>query len=260
MSDATDFLLSDEEIANFIAEGYHILEPELPADMNDSVCAEAKEMDGAFGILEAIPRLADVYSTPEVVGALTSILGTDYEMDKSRVLHVNPAGSRSQTWHQDGTNVRHHQVWCVLAMYFPHDTSTDMGPTIIMPGTHLRNAPTDRLASYANIVGQVPLAVKAGTVAITHYDLWHTATRNKSDTDRLMIKFLFNRISEPSEPSWNSTPELAACAAGGVLKKQVGTKGYTSDYYKEWELRREMWNWMIGEPVEIPPGAYRTML
>ena len=187
-------LLSDDQVLRFITHGYHLLHPEYPAGLNEAIaeqCGQAASVGNE--ILAAVPLLHQVYAHPEVRGALSSLLGSDYVMNGHRHLHVNAPGSRSQNWHQDGTNVRHHQVWCVLAMYYPHDVPAEQGPTIIMPGTHFRNAPTERLATYANIKGQVPLAVPAGTVAITHYDLWHAATRNLTGRYRYMLKFLFDR-------------------------------------------------------------------
>ena len=88
-----------------------------------------------------------------------------------------------------------------------------MGPTVVVPGTQFRNAPTDRMSTYSNIRGQVPMTVKAGTVAFTHYDLWHGTASNSSSVKRHMIKFLFNRASENSAPSWNHDPEATEPAA-----------------------------------------------
>ena len=258
---AKDFLLSDNEVGAFIANGYHLVEPEFPEGFNESICEAIRNLDGnqGNGILNAVPLLNDVYEHPAVRGALSSILGEDYSMNGHRHLHTNPPGSKSQGWHQDGTNVRHHQVWTVLGMYYPHDVTPEMGPTVIMPGTHMRNAPTDRLQTYANLKGQYFLAVKAGTVAITHYDLWHAATLNRSERPRYMLKFLFDRNSEPTAPSWNHDPETAeAAAAQGI--KQIGPQGYCSDYYKEWELRKELWHWMTGEGTKVPQGAFKDML
>ena len=266
MSDALavdrENLLSDAQVLDFIAQGYHIVEPQFPTGFNASICAQIDALESSPGneILAHVPMLQEVYDHPQVSGPLASLLGEDFQMDGHRALHVNAPGSRSQTWHQDGTNVRHHQVWCVLAMYYPHDVPAAMGPTIIMPGTHFRNAPTDQLATYANIKGQVPLTVNAGTVAITHYDLWHAATRNKTAQKRYMLKFLFNRVSAPHAPSWNHQPETAASTARTQIRKMVGIEGYNSDYYKEWELRKEMWDWIKGEDGTVPPGEFRNML
>ena len=96
-----------------------------------------------------------------------------------------------------------------LGLYYPTDVTPDMGPTIIVPGTQFRNAPTDRMATYTNIRGQVPLVVKAGTVAFTHYDLWHGTAANRSPRKRHMIKFLFRRTQDNTAPTWNHDPEAA---------------------------------------------------
>lgn len=255
-------LLTDEQVLAFITHGYHLVELDLPEGFNETICEQIDKIEDnpGNGILEAVPLLTRIYDHPAVHGALISLLGEDYVMNGHRHLHINPPGSRSQGWHQDGTNVRHHQIWCVLGMYYPHDVPVEQGPTVIMPGTHFRNAPSDRMQTYANIKGQIPLTVKAGTVAITHYDLWHAATLNRTDRPRYMLKFLFDRQSAPSAPSWFHDPDTVEAVERRRLREQVSPQGYSSDYYKEWELRTEMWQWMLGQPEPVPPGAFKDML
>jgi len=255
-------LLSDDQVLKFIVHGYHLVEPEFPEKFNESVCEQLDRAGGntGNGILDAVPMLEEVFDHPEVRGTLISLLGEDYAMNGHRHLHSNEPGSHSQGWHQDGTNVRHHQIWCVLAMYYPHDVPTEQGPTVVMPGTHFRNAPSDRLQTYANIKGQVPLTVNAGTVVIAHYDLWHAATLNRSDRQRYMLKFLFDRQSEPGPPTWNHDPDTVDEVAQRRIREHVSPQGYSSDYYKEWELRTEMWHWLLGQHAAVPPGAFKDML
>lgn len=173
MSDA-GCRLTDEEVISFIIRGYHLVEPEFPPGFNEAVVAEldALEENPGDAILDRVPKLYQVYDHSMVRGALASLLGDDFRMSGHRHCHVNRPGTHSQSWHQDGTNQRRHQLRTVLAMYYPQDVTPDMGPTVLLPGTHFRNAPTDRMATYANFREQVGLAVKAGTVAITHYDIW----------------------------------------------------------------------------------------
>ena len=130
-------------------------------------------------------------------------------------------------------------------MYYPQDVTPDMGPTAIVPGTHFRNAPTDRMASYGNFREQVVTTVKAGTVAILHYDIWRAATANISDRIRYMLKFLFDRMSEPRARSWNYDPEKAAMLVQRFSREKVCSVAQ-SDFYKEWRLRREMWEHLMG--------------
>ena len=253
-------LLTDEEVLGFVVRGYLNIKPGFPDEFNESICEQLDRVNARPGvrILEAVPMLQEVYDHPVVRGALTSILGEDYRMNRHRTCHTNPAGSQSGSWHQDGTNVRHHQVWCVLAMYFPHDVPPEMGPTVLMPGSHLRNAPSDRLQTYANIKGQVALAVEAGTVSIASYDIWHAASMNRTERPRYMLKFLFDRQSDTRAPAWNHDPETMDVK--GHISELVGAQGYSSDYHKEWELRTEMWQWFLGNHEPVPPGAFKDML
>lgn len=258
-----DYLLTDAQVMRFVNHGYHLVELDLPADLNETIyeACSALDKNPGNGIYDAVPELREVYEHPKVQGALVSLLGEDMQMNAHRHLHTTPANHlRSQGWHQDGTNVRHHQIRTVLAMYYPQDVTPENGPTVILPGSHFRNAPTDRMATYANIKGQVFLTVKAGTVAITHYDIWHAGTLNRSDRPRHMLKFLFDRKSEPVTPSWDHDPVNGPDIAQKMGREVAGPPDGYSDYYKEWELRREMWDWLLGKGAPVPAGAFKDML
>ena len=160
-------------------------------------------------------------------------------------------------WHQDGTNNRDLRINRFLGLYYPTDITPDMGPTIIVAGTQYRNAPTDRMAHYTNIKGQVPLTVKAGTMAFTHYDLWHGTAANRSDVKRHMIKFLFGRTRDNTEPTWDHDPDCMNRPRDWNLRGQskdannllsfgnpIGVS--QSDHYKERKIRRQAWDYLCG--------------
>jgi hypothetical protein len=241
------YLLTDDEVISFIIRGYHIVEPDLPPGLNEAIDEELGQLTENPGdaILDRVPKLYQVYDHPKVRGALISLLGEDVKMNSHRHCHVNLPGSRSQSWHQDGVNQRHHQLRTVLAMYYPQEVTPELGPTVLMPGTHFRNAPTDRMATYTNFREQVALTVKAGTVAITHYDIWHAASENRGNRTRYMLKFLFSRGSEPKAPSWNHDPETAAVLMSRFSFEKACACSQ-SDHYKERRLRREMWDHLLG--------------
>ncbi len=260
----TQHLLDDAQMMDFVSNGFHLVTLPQPKAFHDELYkhCSAIERNPGNGIYDAVPGLKEVYETPILTGALTSILGGDYAMNPHRHLHTIKAQTLwSQTWHQDGTNVRNRQVWTVLAMYYPQDVTLDMGPTVILPGSHMRNAPTDRMANYTNIRGARYLTVPAGTVAITHYDLWHAGTLNRSDKDRHMLKFLFDRQTAPVSPSWNHDAVEGNRIASRRVNWNVGAPiGDISDHYKEYELRKEMWLWLCGQDPFVPPGHFRNML
>ena len=74
-------------------------------------------------------------------------------------------------------------------------------------------------------------------------------------------RILFDRNSVPTAPSWNHDPVEGPKIAQRRFGEMVGPpSGYTSDLYKEWQLRKEMWQWMLGVNNRVPAGAFKDML
>ena len=260
MTTAKDYLLSDTQVARFVVDGYHLVELEdLPPGLNDTIAGklEALESNPGDAITESVPELWQVLEHPAAVGALVSLLGTDYEVQGHRHWHCKQPGSGYMQWHQDGANNRDTRLNRFLGLYYPTDITPDMGPTVIVPGTQYRNAPTDRMATYTNIRGQVPLVVKAGTIAFAHYDLWHGTAANRSRHKRHMVKFLLRRTQDNESPTWNHDPASLDSVtdwnnhdAGGdprnilTFGNPIGVS--QSDHYKERGIRRQVWDYLMG--------------
>ena len=253
----TDFRLSDDEMASFVINGYHVVQPELKAGLNDEIydALEALPSNPGDGVLEAVPQLNEVWDAPEVVGALTSLLGPNYEMFPHRHCHRNAPGTPSQQIHQDNLNdlridggqVRlPDRVDLVLAMYYPQDVERNMGPTCILPGTHVLKALPERMASQGNFRDQYIASVPAGSVVILHYDIWHAGTANTSEKVRYMLKFLFERTSNPSVPSWRHDP-----ANDATIRRRLEAENSMSMQRalvaKQKHLRMQMWNRLAGD-------------
>ena len=68
-------------------------------------------MGAAFGegensgnaVYEQAPAVQQVLAHPQVVGALSSILGPDYYMECHRHAHLTKPGQQAGGFHQDGT-------------------------------------------------------------------------------------------------------------------------------------------------------------
>ncbi|MDA0595524.1 MAG: phytanoyl-CoA dioxygenase family protein [Chloroflexi bacterium] len=214
---STKNLLSDDQVADFVINGYHIVEPQFPAEFHSQIYSELEALPTNPGdeINKAVPAIDEVYEHPAVQGALSSLLGGDYTRAAHRHCHRNYPGTRSQAWHQDSLNIPtlddghgrvSDHVQSVLVMYYPQDVASNMGPTALIPGSHLFTAAGDRNASHGNFRDQIVAVVPAGSVLILHYDIWHAGTANTSDQIRYMVKYLFERTSESTEPSWNHEP------------------------------------------------------
>ncbi|MDP6037879.1 MAG: phytanoyl-CoA dioxygenase family protein [Candidatus Latescibacteria bacterium] len=254
------YLLTDVEVAKFIVNGYHIVELDLPAERNESIAQQLDALNSNPGdaITETVPELHGVLDHPTTKGVLISLLGKDYEVRSHRHWHCKQPDSGHMNWHQDSTNNRDTLINRFLGLYYPRDITPNMGPTVIVPGTQFRNAPTDRMAHYTNIRGQIPLTVKAGTIAFAHYDIWHGTAANRSSVKRHMIKFLFGRNSENTEPTWNHDPDALNTPRdwntrdksedpNNILTFANPLRVSQSDHYKERRIRRECWNQLMGQ-------------
>ena len=101
--DWENYLLSDDQMAQFIINGYMILETGVAPTINETIIKELNKLDSNPGdlITDSVPLLKEIYDHPKLRGALASLLGHDYKINTHRHCHKNPSGSRSQTWHQD---------------------------------------------------------------------------------------------------------------------------------------------------------------
>ncbi|CAF3458798.1 unnamed protein product [Rotaria sp. Silwood1] len=88
----------------------------------------------------------------------------------------------------------------------------------------------------------VRLVCTAGTVVLIHYDIVHKGTANRTkDSYRFMFKFQFNRLEEPTKPTWNHDPTNAVydAADAGLLQP----------------ILKHVWNWMMGGTMMIQQSS-----
>ena len=199
--------LTDEQMRDFIINGYIKVKPDFPPSFHENVYEQLETMfeTGNLGnnVLPLIPEMQEVFDHPVVHGAMQGVLGSDYVMHPHRYCHYNPEGSDGQGFHKDtyegDEQIRRHRCRWTMAFYYPQDVTEDMGPTAVLPGSQYYET-----GESAHEQPDLSLCGEAGTVTIVHYDLWHRATPNRSDKKRYMVKFLFSRLGEPQTPAWKS--------------------------------------------------------
>lgn len=252
-------LLDDFTIRDFIISGHLVLHPAFRPGFHEKVYADLEALYSTQGnpdngIYEAVPRLHEVFEHAELNGAMQSLLGEDIVMHHHRHGHLSRPGDTPSWWHQDDVNQRDYQIRRLLVMYYPQDVSAEMAPTIIMPGTQYRNAPTSRMRSYGNLRDQKPLIVEAGTVVIAHYDIWHARAVNRGHCNRYMMKFIFDRSGEPAIPSWNHDPANEPEVRQSFIHTRLPFESQT-DHYKQVTIRCKVWNWLKSGSPQPAPGA-----
>ena len=242
-------LLTDQQVQDFIVSGYLTVQADYPPAFHEGIC---KQIDAVFdeegnpgnNILPRIPDIGRIFEHPSVAGALTSLLGPGYILNPHRHCHVNPPGSKGQSWHKDcyvrDHNLRHPRFYWLLAFYYPQDTTQDMGPSGLLPGTQFYRTisdpnPSETSETEAGICGP------AGTVALIHFDSWHRAIQNVSDRKRYMLKFQFARMQEPTGPTWSHSDPTWSPA--------------TND--RNPRVSHDVWNWLRGskrnEKIDVTP-------
>lgn len=181
-------LLNAEQMARFVTDGFLLFDAFVPQHLNERVYEEQTKHSQGHTFWNQSTHIRNVIALPEVQGIIQSLVGSRPPIDHS-FQHIVPANYHvAQDWHGDSIiDVRPH-AFDIQLFYFSHDAPPEMGPTLILPGSHLRKVNTFSLARYKNIVGQRQLAGKAGTLAILHHGMWHCAQPNFTDRTRYVFK------------------------------------------------------------------------
>ena len=274
-------LLNDEQIRHFIVNGYVNVTADLPTHIHETIYDKTDELfagaidfrgDGQHNplnnILPLVPELQFVLESPEVRGALTSILGNGYVMHPHRHCHPNFSGStpsgkeNGKEWlmmplhkdgHAGGKRPRHRTPRWAILFYYPQPCLAEQGPTCIIPGTqyirefmldgerqrhevHAEGKNGTRLLS-ENFLNRnlVPMSGELGTVWIMHFDMVHSFLQNFVSLNRYGMKFVFMRTEQPTAPSWDSESPI-------WQPPEVNHVPYDAEI-----LWTYIWNWMYGK-------------
>ena len=148
--------LTDADYLQFLHEGYVVVRPSsLDANFHQQMWDSANELYEQARKLESptahldllgdnlrarIPALDRLLTAPEVVGAVTSILGENACLHPHHFVHQSMA--QDQPFHQDGNlpwnergHYRSHRPDWLIFFYYPQDVTLDNGPTEIIPGS-----------------------------------------------------------------------------------------------------------------------------
>jgi len=242
-------LLSDKEIQEFLVNGYIVKKCSLPKEFHTSIHSQMIEKEsGKWGnnITSAIPDLTKIWNDdPVIKGALTSLLGPNFDCQGHRHLHHSHPGFQDQGLHRDshwGYALRRSpRPRRVMAMYYCQDITQDMGPTGIVPKSHYFSG-TGKKERFLSVKESVPkdwpgcheikMTGDAGRLCIIDFDLWHRGSANISNINRYMLKMQFIRNVEPDTPSWD-------CKTTDWLLDEIDSSRK--------HLVLDSWHWMLGE-------------
>lgn len=195
------YLLNSKQMASFVARGLLRFDEVVPAEINEAVMAEIDAgtiKAAAAGTLlsQCYPHpsaIGQMLRMPEVQGVIQSLVGPDPLFDHHAV-HVRQANEgAAQGMHGDSIiDTRWH--FDLQLMYFPHDVPLEMGGTLVVPGSHFRRINEGDIARYQNLLGQLPMVCKAGSLLALHHGIWHCGRQNTTDRLRYMYKIRLNPV------------------------------------------------------------------
>jgi hypothetical protein len=289
-------LLDDAAMKEFIKTGFVLLAPDAagmpPLDVHQQNwtdgCALQEDADAGVhsvgdNIVASIPGVSTVLEAPAVRGVLQSVLGEGYTYHPHHFMHMT-SPQTDQFWHKDsgrpwgGRKMRHHQSIEAMLLYYPQDTTEDLGPTVLLPGTPYwedgpkppkegmgaATTPDEKDSIFRSSFERLgwpeetaphKVVVPAGSVAIVHFDIYHRGSRRLESADdegrkRLMYKFWLSRTVDPTSPSWDHTPQpdddCPEAFGGGNAPGRLGA------------VWTHAWNWLRGAPAgrrAIDPAA-----
>lgn len=236
--------LTDSQVLDFCKNGYLLLEGVVPNQINQRV-REYLEDDSYYeptSILNENWFLKEVIQNKEAAGAIRSLLGSNFHtpvlMSNHRVTGPFPATSG---WHVDGNSFWGPELKYLQVFYYPQDTPIEVGPTEVVPGSHLIHNKA-RFMSHLNVIrGAVSTAAPEGSIFLTAYQIWHRRGGSTTETLRNMLKYFYWRTVPPKR-DWIQEPDFDLSS--------VNYGGPSSDFVEQFRgdcKTAEMFLWLCGQ-------------
>lgn len=198
--------LTDREVVDFCRNGYLMLPGVVPDDVNRQVIDYLDRVDSTYEptpIMEESFFVDGVLMNPQAAGAVRSLLGSGFTLPLIISNHRGPLPfDQPQNWHRDGGTIYTDRLEYLQVFYYPEECTEDMGPTVVLPGSHFMRNKAPMMAHLGSIRGTVSSAGPAGTIFLTVYGIWHRRSRATSHPKgkskyRNLLKYNYWRTVPP---------------------------------------------------------------
>ena len=142
-----------------------------------------------------------VLLNPQLAGALRSLLGRNVGLPVLVSNHRVECPTSAQGWHHDADHLFGPETNFLEVFYFPQDTPLEMGPTELVPGSHIRLTQHD-----ASEKG-TPTDGPAGSLAIHAQNILHRRGESTAEGVRHMLKYSYWRTFPPNR-DWIIEPDF----------------------------------------------------
>ena len=206
--------LTDSQVLQFCKDGFLLLKGVVPEETNRLSCeylngtlpanpvwmpdgmteddlVRIRKSHEPSTILLEDWFIRDVLLNEHLAGALRSLLGANVGLPVMVSHHRAQGPSPAQGWHYDADHVMGPAVNYLEVFYFPQNTPKELGPTDVLPGSHLRPvsaSPTD---------DGLALAGPAGSLGIHMQTVLHRKGEATVEGTRHMLKYNYWRTVPP---------------------------------------------------------------
>jgi ectoine hydroxylase-related dioxygenase (phytanoyl-CoA dioxygenase family) len=159
------------------------------------------------------------YTHPRLLAAVYHVLGRPFRLGQLNGRDPLP-GYGQQGMHADwGYRESHDPFQIVTSIWILDGFTEKNGATRVVPGTHRMKSPPKAMADPASRhPDQISVIAGAGSLLIFNGHLWHSGTRNNSDSSRRVLQCSFvGRESQNFISSKYEVPETLSPAARYIL-------------------------------------------
>ena len=252
--------LSDGEVLDLCKRGYIRLEAVVPEEINVRARAflEQNTSHEPTEILYEDWFAEGVIKNPQAAGAVRSLLGVNFGLPLLMSNHRVEYPMVGQGWHRDGNSKFTHELRNLQVFYLPQDCTMAMGPTEILPGSHLLYSANDHLKHLDRVRGSDFMAGPAGSIFITVYSIWHrrsSSMRAKKPGIRNALKYNYFRTAPPQR-DWRSDPDFDFGNAPYLPARD--DSGYYRDKWLAASHVAEMFLWLCGKHPQFKTEGGQT--
>ena len=199
--------LTDDQVLEFCKQGFLLLEGVVPDEINRRTF-EYLEKNTYYEPTEILREnwfFENVILNTQAAGAIRSLLGTNFGLPILMSQHRVECPNTAQGWHRDASSKFGPELTTAQVFYYPQNTPVELGPTEILPGSHLSYA--RQIGHYGSIRGAFKTTAPAGTIFITVYSIWHRRAASTAKGMRHMLKYNYWRTVSP-ERDWMREPDF----------------------------------------------------
>ena len=218
--------LTDTQVLQFCRDGFLFFEGAVPKEINERTfdylnrdipvnpihtpkgltrkhLEETLNSNEPSAILLEEWFIEHVLLNPVAAGAVRSLLGKNTGLPALMSNHrVECPGLGDQGWHQDADSFFVPETNYLQVFYYPQHTPKEMGPTEVVPGTHIMRNRQDHHWNES-----ISTASSAGSIFITSYPIVHRRSQSTATGIRNLLKYNYWR-TVPPERDWIAEPDF----------------------------------------------------